>query len=63
MKEERSIGIGFLEILAIVFITLKLLGKISWSWWWVLCPLWIPFAFFLVGCVLYAVYAALEDNG
>lgn len=38
-------SIGFLQILTIVFIILKLLGKITWSWWWVLAPLWIPVAF------------------
>ena len=34
-------GIGFCGLLTIVFITLKLLGKISWPWIWVLSPLWI----------------------
>jgi len=34
-------GIGFAGLLTIVFIVLKLLGKISWSWWWVLSPIWI----------------------
>lgn len=34
-------GIGFAGILTIVFIILKLLGKINWSWIWVLSPLWI----------------------
>lgn len=29
---------GFTEILTIVFIVLKLLGVISWSWWLVLLP-------------------------
>lgn len=24
-----------------MFITLKLLGKITWSWWWVLSPIWL----------------------
>lgn len=37
-------GIGFLSLLAIVFITLKLCGVIEWSWWWVTAPLWAPFA-------------------
>lgn len=37
---SSSSGIGFAGLLAIVFITLKLLGKIDWSWWWVLSPLW-----------------------
>ena len=35
-------GIGFCGLLAIVFITLKLLGIIQWSWVWVLSPIWIP---------------------
>lgn len=33
-------SIGFLGLLAIVFITLKLTSVISWSWWWVLLPLY-----------------------
>jgi len=33
--------IGFIGLLTIVFITLKLIGKISWSWIWVLCPIWL----------------------
>lgn len=41
---SNSSGIGFCGLLAIVFITLKLIGVITWSWWWVLAPLWIPFA-------------------
>lgn len=36
-------GIGFVGVLTIVFIVLKLVGVISWSWWWVLSPLWISF--------------------
>lgn len=35
-------GIGFCGLLAIVFIVLKLIGIIKWSWVWVLSPLWIP---------------------
>ena len=34
-------GIGFGGVLTLIFITLKLLGHIDWSWVWVLCPLWI----------------------
>jgi hypothetical protein len=40
-SSSSSSGIGFVGLLTIVFITLKLLGKISWSWLWVLSPLWI----------------------
>ena len=30
----------FLSILQLIFITLKLIGYIDWSWWWVLSPTW-----------------------
>lgn len=35
--------IGFFGLLTLIFITLKLMGYIAWSWWWVLSPLWLPF--------------------
>lgn len=44
-------GIGFFGLLAIVFIGLKLgeVGAVaSWSWAWVLAPLWGPLALVLV---------------
>lgn len=40
-SSSKSGGIGFVGLLTIVFIVLKLIGKISWSWVWVLSPLWI----------------------
>ena len=43
-NKETSGGIGFCGLLAIVFITLKRTGVISWSWLWVLAPIWIPMA-------------------
>lgn len=43
MKENStaSSGIGFGSLLLLAFIVLKLTGFISWSWWWVLSPIWI----------------------
>ena len=41
-------GIGFCGLLAIVFITLKLLGIIQWSWVWVLSPIWIPLIIIII---------------
>lgn len=32
--------IGFLGLLGLVFIVLKLTHTIDWSWWWVTSPLW-----------------------
>ena len=39
-NSSNSSGIGFFGLLAIVFITLKLLGYIDWSWWYVTLPVW-----------------------
>ena len=43
----KSSGVGFLGLLALVFIACKLTGFITWSWWWVLSPFWGPFALVL----------------
>lgn len=55
-------GIGFGGLLALLFIGLKLGGVITWSWWWVLAPLWIPIAlvlFVIGGAALIAGLAAI----
>jgi len=40
-------GVGFTGLLAVLLIGLKLGKIITWSWWWVLSPLWIPLAIIL----------------
>ena len=59
---SSSSGIGFFGLLAIVLITLKLLGKITWSWWLVLSPIWGTFALFaLIGAGILLI-AAMWDG-
>ena len=58
----RGGGIGFCGLLTIVFIVLKLLGKISWSWVWVLSPLWISWAVILVVLLIVAIVAAIVNR-
>ena len=56
----RSGGVSFLGLLAIVFIAAKLVGAITWSWLWVLSPLWIPWALVILivaVCLLAAAWA------
>lgn len=51
-------GIGFSGLLTIAFIVLKLLKVISWSWLWILSPLWISFTvvlLVLIICVIVGV--------
>lgn len=41
-NNSAGTGIGFCGLLTLVFIVLKLVGVINWSWVWVLSPIWIP---------------------
>lgn len=56
---SSSGGVGFLGLLAILFIGLKLTGYIDWSWWWVTAPLWAPLAIGVVISLLIFIAAAV----
>lgn len=58
---SSSGGIGFAGLLTIVFIVLKLIGKIDWSWWWVLSPLWISVLVVIAILAVVFVVIALKD--
>lgn len=45
MKIDIKFNLGI--ILGIIFIALKLVGIINWSWLWVLSPIWISFVLFV----------------
>jgi len=45
-------GIGFVGLLTIVFIVLKLVGVINWSWFWVLSPIIFSAVFIVVVAVV-----------
>lgn len=51
-SSTNSGGIGLCGLLTVAFIVLKLCNVISWSWVWVLAPLWIPAAIALVIIVI-----------
>lgn len=47
-------GISTTGLLGVLFVGLKLTGYITWSWWWVLAPFWLPLAVvfgFLLGAL------------
>jgi hypothetical protein len=43
-NSSSSGGVGFFGLMFLIFMTLKLTGYITWSWWWVTAPLWGGFA-------------------
>ena len=57
---NRSGGVGFLGMLGILFIGLKLAGFIDWPWVWVLSPLWGWLALIFVCVVIYVIADMIE---
>lgn len=60
-SSSSSGGIGFVGLLTIVFIALKLTGYIAWSWVWVLSPIWISILIGVVIFILGVSYAITRD--
>lgn len=62
VPSTNNTGLTFTGLLTILFIGLKLTGYISWSWWWVLAPVWIPVVLAIIlvliflAVMCYAVY-------
>ena len=54
-------GIGFVDLLTLVFITLKLLKVITWSWVWVLSPIWITIVIFMIIAGGFITVSKIED--
>lgn len=53
---------GFLSLLGIAFIILKLCKVISWSWVWVLAPFWIGTALYVLFLIVVLLIAFITRN-
>ncbi len=49
----QSKGLSFGSILFFIFLVMKLMHYIDWSWWWVTAPLWLPITAIvgILGCM------------
>lgn len=57
-NSKGNSGLGLCSVLTIVFVVLKLVGVIDWSWLWVLSPLWID----IVLTIIFIIIIALINN-
>lgn len=62
MQNASSGGIGFFGLLTLVFVVLKLIGYISWSWWWVTAPLWGPVILYGLLLLVFGIVAAVQPE-
>jgi len=56
------VTLGFFQILTLIFIIFKIMGKIDWSWKWVLAPLWIPILISLAIMTVFLVIMLLASR-
>jgi hypothetical protein len=53
---NSTVTLPFLPLLTLLFIGLKLTSYITWSWLWILSPMWIPLSvllfFVLIGVIV-----------
>lgn len=55
MNVNNATGIGILDVILVIFIVLKLIGIITWSWWIILIPLWIELILVIVTIIIIAI--------
>lgn len=48
-------------VLFLVFLVLKLTDVITWSWWWITAPIWLPFGVWAV-CMLVVAFIYLFET-
>lgn len=52
-------GVGIPAVIQIVFIILKVVGVIEWSWFWVLSPTWISILVAIVALLIFFIVWAI----
>jgi hypothetical protein len=57
--KETSHGAGFIDLLAVAFIVLKLCKVIDWPWVWVLSPIWITISLVLIISFIFWLWVKL----
>ena len=60
-ESTKFCGVGFVGLLTIAFIVLKLTKVISWSWVWVLSPIWIDAALTVLILLVTFIVCAILD--
>ena len=61
-KEVKTVGLGFVDALTLLFIALKLTGQIDWNWIWVLSPIWISISFLAVLAIVILLIGRIIDR-
>lgn len=57
MTVKSNSNFPILGLLGLIFVTLKLVGVITWPWIWVLSPFWLPIcAIIVITIIVFLLY-------
>lgn len=59
---NNNCNIGFFGLLQIIFIVLKLCDVITWSWVWILAPIWLPIIICTAGLIIAFPFILKDKN-
>ena len=62
-EKNKNNGLGFGTVLFLILLTLKLTNYITWSWWWITSPIWIPVALVMIisGIITISYYNQIKN--
>jgi hypothetical protein len=59
---NQIVGPNIINMLLVLFVAFKLAGIITWSWVWVLSPLWISVAAVLLAAFMGGVFNSVNSD-
>lgn len=62
MEDKKDRNLGFLEVLGLIFIVLKLCKVINWPWIWVLAPIWISIIIVIALVIAFVIVKRKADK-
>jgi len=63
MKRKFKIDMHLPSLMFLLFLALKLLGFIEWSWLWVTAPIWITLSIALALCaIIFSIREILDAS-
>ena len=61
-NNTHTSGLGLAGVLTVIFVVLKLVGTIDWSWWWVVSPTLIDVGLSILILIGIKVYCNVDDK-
>jgi hypothetical protein len=58
--KEVKANISFSDLLLLLFVALKLTNVISWSWFWVLSPIWITVGVVIIVAIIAGIISVTK---